>query len=384
MYKFVYLDHAATTSLKEEVLKEMTPYFYSNYGNPSSIYLLGRQNKIEIENSRKKVALALNCQPEEIFFTSGGTEADNWAIKGIAYANKNKGNHIIVSSIEHPAIKKCCEYLATQGFEITYLPVDEFGTVSIDELISSIKRETILISIMFANNEVGTIQPIKRIGKIAKERNIYFHTDAVQAVGNINIDVDEYNIDLLSLSAHKFYGPKGIGVLFVKNGTNIFQLLHGGSQEYGLRAGTENVAGIVGLGKAIEISNNNLNINIKKITNLRNKFIAGVEKNIDDVYLNGHPFDRLPGNANFFFANVNAKFLTSVLDQKGIFVSTGSACNCKSDNASSVLLSMNKSKDIALNSIRFSFGEENTSEEIDYVIKILSYEINNNRAIIND
>lgn len=376
MNKFIYLDHAATTFIKDDVLEEMKPYLIENFGNPSSIYKLGRLNKISIENSRLKVAEALHSQPDEIIFTSGGTESDNWAIKGIAYANKDKGNHIITTSIEHSAVKKCCEFLETQGFEITYLPVNEYGVISLKDLKSSIKKNTILISIMFANNEVGTIQPIKEIGNIAKERNIYFHTDAVQVVGNIQLNVDEYNIDLLSLSAHKFYGPKGIGVLYIRNNTNIIQLLHGGTQEFGFRAGTENVANIIGLGKAIELSTRNIKSNSEKIMILKNKFISDILNTIPNSYLNGDITNSLSGIVNFSFSNVNAKFLTSVLDQKGIFVSNGSACNCSKDNLSHVLLAMHKSNEIASSAIRFSFGEENTQDEINYVIQILSDEVN--------
>lgn len=375
MNKYIYLDHAATTYLKSEVLEEMKPCLYENFGNPSSIYQLGENSKIAIERSRHKVATALNCQVDEVLFTSSGTEADNWAIIGIAFANKSKGNHIITSVIEHAAVKKSCEYLEQMGFQVTYLPVDKYGIISLDQLKASIKENTILISIMFANNEVGTIQPIKEIGKIARENNIYFHTDAVQAVGNIDINVNEYNVDLLSLSAHKFYGPKGIGSLYIRNGTNIDAYLHGGSQERSRRAGTENVAGIVGLGKAIEISTSDIKTKNLGIVAIRNKFIQAILRDVPDSSLNGHLVERLPGIANFSFKSVNAKFLTSVLDKKGIYVSRGSACSCKSESASHVLLAMNISEDDAFSSVRFSFGEENTEDEVNYVVKILSREI---------
>jgi cysteine desulfurase len=364
MNKFIYLDHAATTYIKNEVFEEMKPYFYNSFGNASSIYQLGRYSKKAIENSHKKVASALNCQPEEIFFTSCGTESDNWAIKGMALANRFKGNHIITSSIEHPAVKKSCEYLESIGFEVTYLPVDEFGVVSLEQLKASIKESTILITIMFANNEVGTIQPIKEIGEIAKEHGVPFHTDAVQAVGNIEINVDAYNIDLLSLSAHKFYGPKGIGALYIRNGTYIDPFLHGGSQERSKRSGTENVAAIVGLGKAIELATNDIENKNAKITRMRNGFIQDILNTIPHSHLNGHPTKRLPGNANIAFGSINAKFLTSVLDKSGIYVSSGSACSCKSNAASHVLLAMKKTEDIAFSSVRFTFGEENTKDEV--------------------
>ena len=350
----------------------MKPYLTEYYGNPSSIYILGKKSRSAIEESRHKVAKALNCETSEIFFTSCGTESDNWAIKGIALANKSRGNHIITSVIEHPAVKKSCEYLEYNGFAVTYLPVDEFGIISLDTLKKSIRKETILISIMYANNEIGTIQPIREIGQIARKNNIYFHTDAVQAIGNINIDVYDCKIDLLSLSAHKFNGPKGVGALYIRDGTNIYPYLHGGSQERDQRSGTENVSGIVGMGKAIEISTHNIDHKTQKILSTRNLFIEAVLKNIPNAFLNGHPTIRLPGNANFTFQNVDAKYLSTILGDQGIYASNGSACSCKSKSPSYVILAINKTTEDASNSIRFTFSEENTDNEVKYVVDILS------------
>jgi cysteine desulfurase len=375
MDKIIYLDHAATTSIKEDVLNEIYPFLTKNYGNASSNYSLGRNSLHAIEIARQRVAIALNCEPGEVIFTSGGTESDNWAIKGIALANKSKGNHIITSSIEHPAVIKSCKFLERNGFEVTYLPVDGDGAISIKDLEASIRENTILISIMFANNEVGTIQPIEEIGKIAKKHNIYFHTDAVQAIGNIDINVNRLCIDLLSLSAHKFNGPKGIGALYIRNGVIIDSYVNGGLQENNRRAGTENVAGIVGLGKAIELATTDINIKSQKISKIRNGFIKDIIESIPNYELNGHPTNRLPGNANISFYPIDSKKLISLLDKYGILVSNGSACSCKSNSASQVLLAMKKDKNVASCSIRFTFGEENTKEEVNYVVSILKQEI---------
>ncbi|NLH02454.1 MAG: cysteine desulfurase NifS, partial [Clostridiales bacterium] len=326
MRNYIYMDNAATTPTKKEVLAEMLPYFSEKYGNPSSIYSLGGQSKNAIEKAREQVATVLGAKSKEIYFTSGGSEADNWAIKGIAFANRHKGNHIITSKIEHHAVLHTCEFLERQGFRITYLDVDEYGVVDIEQLKSSITDETILISIMFANNEIGTIQPIKEIGEIAKEKGIYFHTDAVQAIGNIKIDVNELNIDLLSLSAHKFYGPKGIGALYIRQGVKLDNLIEGGAQEKNKRAGTENVPGIVGLGKAIELAYEKLDEHNKKLISLRERLIKGVFDNIEDVRLNGHPTNRLPGNTNFCFKYIEGESLLLSLDMEGVAGSSGSAC----------------------------------------------------------
>lgn len=376
LYRFVYLDHSATTYIKKEVLQEMMPYLTKEFGNPSSAYSLGKRGKIAIENSRKKVASALNCKEEEIFFTSCGTEANNFALKGFTFANKVKGNHIITSSIEHPAVINSCRYLEQHGFNITYLPVDQYGMISIEHLKQAITDKTILISIMAANNEIGTIQPIEQIGKIAHERGIYFHTDAVQAIGNVSIDVNKHHIDMLSLSAHKFYGPKGIGALYIRNNLQIDSFMHGGKQENDRRAGTENVANIVGLGKAIEIATYNINTENKKVELLRNNFMKRVLNEIDNVRLNGHATNRLPGNVNLSFKYIDGSALALILDINGIAVSIGSACSCKSSKPSHVLTSIGLSPNDAKSSLRFTFGEENTEEDIDYIMKILPVALN--------
>ena len=307
--KPIYLDHASTTYLKKEVFEEMKPYLLKKFANASSIYSLGLENREVIENARNKVAQALSCNNGEVFFTSGGSESNNTAIKGIAFANKDKGNHIITTSIEHPSVLNTCRYLEKHGFNITYLPVDKYGIVSLDYLRKSITCKTILISVMFANNEIGTLQPIEEIGKIAKENNIYFHTDAVQAIGNIPINLEKSHIDILSLSAHKFYGPKGIGALYIKKGTSIDPLIHGGSQENSMRAGTENLANIVGLGKAIELATSDINKYNKKLLYLRSKFIKDLLATIPNIKLNGHPKYRLPGNVNISFNNIDSEIL---------------------------------------------------------------------------
>ena len=367
MRKYVYMDNSATTPVKEEVLEEMLPYFNEKYGNPSSIYSLGNQSKVAIEKAREQVAKALGAKSKEIFFTSGGSEADNWAIKGVAFANRNKGNHIITSKIEHHGILHTCEYLERQGFKVTYLDVDEYGTVDIEQLKNSITDETILISIMFANNEIGTIQPIREIGKIAKEKNIYFHTDAVQAIGNVKIDVNDLNIDLLSLSAHKFYGPKGIGALYVRQGVKMHNLIEGGAQERNRRAGTENVPAIVGLGKAIELAYEHIDEHNAKLEKLRERLKNKVFENIDYVRFNGHPTNRLPGNTNFCFKFIEGESLLLSLDMEGIAGSSGSACTSASLDPSHVLLAIGLPHEIAHGSLRLSLGDFNTEEEVDYV-----------------
>lgn len=327
--KIRYFDHAATTPLSEEVLKEMIPYFTTQYGNASSIYSIARNSKRAIEQARTRVAKAINSKPKEIYFTSCGSESDNLALKGIAYANSKKGKHIITSKIEHPAIIESCKTLEKQGFEITYLNVDNNGFISLQELENNIRKDTILISIMFANNEIGTIQPIKEIGQIAKKHQILFHTDSVQAVGNVKIDVDEMNIDLLSMSAHKFYGPKGVGALYVRESIEFDRIQDGGHQEKNKRAGTENVAGIVGLGKAIELANENLEKYNSKLTTLRDYYFSKVEEKIPNIKINGDRIKRLPGNANISFENIQGEELLLKLDEQGICASTGSACSTR-------------------------------------------------------
>ena len=367
----IYMDHAATTYTKKEVLEEMLPFFTENFGNPSSIHKFGRDVRKYVDNAREKVAKALGALPEEIYFTAGGSESDNWAVKGAAYANKSKGNHIITTNIEHHALLHTCEYLEKEGFEVTYLPVDEYGLVSVEDVKNAITDKTILISIMYANNEIGTIQPITEIGKLAKEKGIYFHTDAVQAVGSVKINVKEQNIDMLSLSAHKFYGPKGIGALYVRKGVKLINLVHGGAQERGRRAGTENVPAIIGLGKAIELATNNLEENNKRIMALRDKLIKGVMEKIPYARLNGHPVKRLPGNASFCFRYIEGEALLLNLDLKGIAGSSGSACTSGSLDPSHVLLAIGLPHEIAHGSLRLSLGAVNTEEDIDYVLEVL-------------
>lgn len=368
---YIYFDNAATTKLDDEVFKEMMPYFINEYGNASSIYKLGRNSRNAVETAREKIAEAINAEPREIYFTSGGTESDNTAIRGIAYNYKKKGNHIITSKIEHPAVLQTCKQLEKEGFEVTYIDVDEYGIIDLESLKKSIKETTILISIMFANNEIGTIQPIKEIGKIAKENNIYFHTDSVQAVGSIKIDVKEMNIDSLSMSAHKFYGPKGIGALYVKKGINFQKFMNGGHQEKNKRAGTENVPAIVGMGKAIEIAYKDLEKHTKHIKELRDYYIREVQDKIPYVKINGDIDKRLPGNSNISFRFIEGEGLLLNLDLQGICASSGSACTSGSLEPSHVLLAVGLPHEIAHGSLRISIGKYNTKEEIDYLVEKL-------------
>ncbi|NSW92240.1 MAG: cysteine desulfurase NifS [Firmicutes bacterium] len=367
----IYFDHAATTWVKPEVLETMMPYFKDKYGNASSVYAIGRESKKAIEEARDKVALVLGAQPKEIFFTGSGTEADNWAIKGVAYANRDKGKHIITSNIEHHAVLHTCKYLEKEGFEVTYLPVDKDGLLDAEQVREAIRPDTILVSVMFANNEIGTIQPIAEIGKITKEKGVFFHTDAVQAVGNIKINVDDINVDLLSISAHKFYGPKGVGALYIRRGTKITSFIHGGAQERGRRASTENVPGIVGLGKAIEIADLNIESYNKKLLELRERTINEVLNKIPYVRLNGHRQKRLPGNVNFSFEFIEGESLLLMLDMKGIAASSGSACTSGSLDPSHVLMAIGLPHEIAHGSLRLTFGEENTHEDIDFLMEVL-------------
>lgn len=371
MNHYIYMDNSATTPLKKEVLDEMMPYLTENYGNPSSVYSLGSKAKVAVEKAREQVAHAIGADKKEVFFTSGGSEADNWAIRGIAYKYKDKGNHIITSKIEHHAVLHTYQYLEKQGFQVTYLDVDEDGLIDLSDLKNAITDKTILISIMFANNEIGTIQPIKEIGKIAKEKNVYFHTDAVQAIGSIEIDVNDLNVDLLSLSAHKFYGPKGVGALYVKRGIKLDSIISGGGQERGKRAGTENVSGLVGLGKAIELATENIEENNQKLIKLRDRLIEKIESNIDHVRLNGHRTKRLPGNVNVCFEYIEGESLLLSLDMVGVAGSSGSACTSGSLDPSHVLLAIGLPHGIAHGSLRLSLGLFNTEEEIDYVVEKL-------------
>lgn len=373
------MDNSATTKLDKEVLKEMLPYLQENYGNPSSAYRIGRENKAIIEDARKQVAKVLNANTEEIYFTSGGSESDNMALKGVAFANQDKGRHIITSKIEHPAVLDTCKELERHGFEITYINVDKNGIVDLKQLETSIREDTILISIMFANNEIGTIEPIKNIGRIAKQYNILFHTDSVQAIGNIKIDVKELGIDLLSLSAHKFYGPKGIGALYVRDGINFRKYLNGGHQERNKRAGTENVAGIVGLGKAITLAYNNFEDKNKYLYNLRTYLINEIKNNIPDIRINGDIEKRLQGNINISVNGVEADNILTELDKRGIFISTGSACTTGSIESSHVLKAIGLSDTEAHSSIRISLGKYNTKDELKHFSKELKEIIENLR-----
>lgn len=379
----IYLDHAATTPIIPEVLAAMKPYLKDYYGNPSSVYSLGQRAAHAVNEAREKVARAIGAKEEEIIFTSGGSEADNTAIKGVVFALQNKGKHIVTSKIEHPAILSTCEQLEKHfGFEVTYLDVDKEGFVDPEDVRKALRQDTILVSIMLANNEIGTIEPIKEISRIVKERDIYFHTDAVQAMGQIPIDVNELGIDLLSLSSHKINGPKGMGALYVKRGVKLLPLIAGGAQERNRRAGTENVAGIVGFAKAMELASEKLEENVAFLRKLRNKLINGIEKNIDHVILNG-PRDehRLPNNVNFSFRYIEGESILLNLDMLGIAASSGSACSSGSLDPSHVLLAIGHSHETAHGSLRLSLGKGNTEEEIDYVIDILPGIINKIREM---
>ena len=369
--KIKYFDNAATTQVNQDVIKEMLPYFSIEYGNPSSLYSIGRRAKRALEEARRKIANIINCKPNEIYFTSCGTESDNLAIKGIAYANKEKGKHIITSKIEHPAVLNTCKELEEQGYKVTYLDVDQNGIVNVEQLKASIKTDTILITIMFANNEIGTIQPIEEIGKIAKENNIIFHTDAVQAMGNLKIDVKKLNINALSMSAHKFYAPKGIGALYVGEEVNFKQIQNGGHQEKNKRAGTENLAEIVGMSKALELIYKNFENHNNKIKELRDYYIEKIQSNIVDSKLNGDRINRLPGNANMSFKNINAEELLFELDDKGICASAGSACSSGSTSPSHVLTAIGLPPEWANGTLRVTIGMNNTKEEVDYLINAL-------------
>ncbi len=383
MSKKIYLDNAATTRVKKEVIDEVNKYFQELYGNPSSqLYELGRKSKEAVENARKTVADFINADEKEIYFTGGGSEADNWALKGIAFANFNKGkNHIITTKIEHHAILHTCEYLEKFGVQTTYLNVDKYGMIDLDELKEAIRPETMLISIMFANNEIGTIQPIEQIGEIAKENGIVFHVDAVQALGSVKVDVKKQHIDLLSVSAHKLGGPKGVGALFIRKGVKIDNFVHGGGQERGRRAGTEGVQNIAGFGKAVELAERDFDKRIERLTALRNKFIEGIKSNIPEVVLNGHPTERLPNNVNFSYKYVEGESILLLLDMEGIAASSGSACTSGSLDPSHVLLATGLDHGTAHGSIRFTLSEEITEEDIDYTVEVMKNIIARLRAM---
>lgn len=372
MTKRIYADNAATTKVAPEVVDAMLPYFTETYGNPSSIYNEGRTARVAVEKAREQVANAIGASPKEIYFTGSGSEADNWALRSTARALSKKGNHIITSAVEHHAVLHTCQDLEKQGFEVTYLPVDKYGMVSPDDVKTAIKDTTIMISIMFANNEIGTIMPIAAIGKIAKEAGVVFHTDAVQAVGNVEIDVKAMNIDMLSLTAHKFHGPKGCGALYVRQGIKLMSFITGGAQERMRRAGTENVPGIVGLGKAIELATANIKEKQEKLIALRDRYIKKVLETVPYSRLNGHPTERLAGNANISFEYIEGEGLLLSLDMKGIAASSGSACTSGSLDPSHVLLAIGLKHEQAHGSLRTSFGEDTTVEDIDYMVDAIA------------
>lgn len=367
----VYMDNNATTSLKKEVLEEMLPYYTEIYGNASSkFYEVGRVAEAAVLSIRERVAKQLGAKTNEVYFTASGCEADNWAIKGVALANKDKGKHIITSAIEHHAILSACEYLEKHGFRVTYLGVDEEGHVSPEDVENAITEDTILVSIMTANNEIGTIEPIREISEVCKKHKVIFHTDAVQAIGHMKIDVADLGVDMLSLSAHKFHGPKGMGVLYIRNGIRIDNLIHGGGQERGKRAATENVAGMAGLAKALEIANTDLDQKVDKMRRLRDKLISGIEKSVPYARLNGPRDDtRLCNNVNFSFKYIEGESILMLLDMKGIAASSGSACASGSLDPSHVLLAIGLPHEIAHGSLRLSVGEDTTEEEVDYVLE---------------
>ena len=367
----IYLDHAATTPTRPEVMKAMLPNFTDAFGNPSSIYSYGQEAKGAVEEARINVAELIGARSEEIVFTSGGTEADNFALKGVAYANEHKGNHIITTSIEHHAVMEVCKFLERRGFKITYLPVDEYGLVDPDDVEKAITDKTILISVMHANNEVGAIEPVEKIGEIAREAEVYFHTDAVQTVGHIPVNVDKLKVDLLSISAHKLYGPKGVGALYVRKGTKLVSLMHGGEQEKRRRAGTENVPAIVGLGKAVELAGQEMDKEIERLAGLRDKLIKGLMERIDHIRLNGHPKKRLPNNVNVSVDFVEGESMLLNLDLEGVCASTGSACSSASLEPSHVLLALGLSPEQAHGSLRFTLGRENTEADVERVLEVL-------------
>lgn len=368
MKKVIYLDNAATTKVNEKVLKEMLPYFTDVYSNPSAVYSFAAEGKKAVMEARNQVASVIGAKPEEIYFTGGGSESDNWALKATAEAYAEKGRHIITTKIEHHAILHTCEYLEKKGFEITYLDVDSEGKISLEELEKAIRPDTILVSVMTANNEIGTVEPIAEIGRIAHEKGTLFHTDAVQAYGHIPINVDDMNIDMLSASGHKFNGPKGIGVMYIRKGIKIRSFIHGGAQERGRRAGTSNVPGIVGIGKAAALANETMNARIEKEVKLRDYLISRIENEIPYAKLNGHRTDRLPNNVNFCFRFIEGESLLILLDQQGICASSGSACTSGSLDPSHVLLAIGLPHEIAHGSLRLTLSDETTKEEIDFVV----------------
>ena len=378
--KIRYFDNAATTKVKKEVVDKMFPYFVESYGNPSSLYTLGRTAKVGIEKARKHVANLINCDKNEIYFTSGGTESDNTALKGIMYLNKNKGKHVITTKIEHHAILNSCKTLEENGCKVTYLNVDKDGIINLEELANAITEDTVLISVMFANNEIGSIQPIQKIGEIAKEKGIIFHTDAVQACANVRIDVKEMHIDMLSLSGHKIGAPKGIGALYVRKNIEFKNLIDGGHQERDKRAGTENVPGMIGLGEACRIAKNNMDLHINKLKELRDFYFSEVQNQIQNIKINGSMEHRLPGNSNISFKGINGSELLMKLDEKGICASAGSACSSGSSMPSHVLTAIGLTSEYAEGTLRVTFGDENTKEDVEYLVENLTQIVKEIRA----
>ncbi len=370
--KIRYFDNSATTKVKKEVMDKMFPYFVESYGNPSSLYALGRIAKAGIEEARKQVANLINCDKNEIYFTSGGTESDNTALKGIMYLNKNKGKHLITTKIEHHAILNTCKTLEENGYKVTYLNVDKEGIIDLEELINAITKDTVLISVMFANNEIGSIEPIEKVGRIAKEKGIIFHTDAVQACGNVEIDVKKMNIDMLSLSGHKIGAPKGIGALYVNKTIEFKKLIDGGHQERDKRAGTENVAGMIGLGEACEIAKNNMEAHVHKLQKLRDFYFSEIQNEIPDIQINGSMEHRLSGNSNISFKGIDGNELLMKLDEKGICASAGSACSSGSGMPSHVLTAIGVTSEYAEGTLRVTFGDENTKEDVEYLVENLT------------
>lgn len=367
--KQIYLDHNATTPVRKEVLDAMTPYFAEEYGNASSVYSMGQRARHAIDEARDVIGNSLCTEATDIIFTSGGTESDNFAIKGVAMANLSKGRHVITSSTEHLAVMESCRFIEKEmGFDVTYLPVDKHGIVDLDKLKDSIRKDTVLISIMFANNETGTIQPVKEIARIAHENKIYFHTDGVQVLGKMPIDVEELGVDLCSFSGHKVYGPKGIGALYLRKGVKITPFQHGGHHERNKRAGTENVAGIIGFAKAVEIATRDMKKNEAHLKMLSKKMWEGLSKELKELYLNGHPEKRLSSTLNISFRYIEGESMVLNFDMKGIYASTGSACTSGSLEPSHVLTAMGVPPDMAQGSVRFSFGYENTEEDVDYCL----------------
>ena len=384
MKKYIYLDHAATTPVSPAVLEVMLPFFSEYPGNASAVYAAGREARKAVEKARKQVAAAIGAEPREILFTSGGSESDNLALKGTAFALKDRGTHIITTAIEHPAVLNTCRWLEKQGFEVTYVQPDSRGWISPEKVMSAVRNNTVLISVMAANNEIGTIEPVAEIGRSAHEKGILFHTDAVQAVGSIPVSVNEWNADLLSLSAHKFYGPKGIGALYIRRGTRIDNLIHGGEQERGLRAGTENVPCIAGLGKAIEEAVNHMDENARKAASLRDRLADGILRNIPGVSINGPEENRLPNNCSLRFEKIDGEALLLRLDLAGIAASSGSACTSGSQEISHVLRAVGLTEEEARSSLRLTTGPDNTEAEIDTAVQTISDIVKDLRSLYHD